>query len=306
MESTRLNKREAIVIMGPTASGKSALALALARRLDGEIISADSMQFYRGLEIGTAQPTEAERREIRHHLVGCFPIDRKVDVFRFVKLADAAAAEIRARGRRPIVVGGTGLYLRALLYGLDDLPADPELRRRLDAEFDSDAAEPGLHRRMAELDPAGLERWRHCRRRLLRALEVRLLTGKSILELQQNPGDRLRFPVRAFKLVNDPAELRERIARRARQMLENGWIEEAEQAIRNGLLDSPTAHQAIGYRLIGDFLAGKLERNQLEERIITATCQLARRQRTWFRHQHPEAEALPMPADPERLAARLS
>ena len=261
MESTRLNKREAIVIMGPTASGKSALALALARRLDGEIISADSMQFYRGLEIGTAQPTEAERREIRHHLVGCFPIDRKVDVFRFVKLADAAAAEIRARGRRPIVVGGTGLYLRALLY---------------------------------------------CRRRLLRALEVRLLTGKSILELQQNPGDRLRFPVRAFKLVNDPAELRERIARRARQMLENGWIEEAEQAIRNGLLDSPTAHQAIGYRLIGDFLAGKLDRNQLEERIITATCQLARRQRTWFRHQHPEAEALPMPADPERLAARLS
>ncbi len=287
--------------MGPTASGKSALALELARELGGEIISADSMQFYRGLEIGTAQPTAAEQREARHHLVGCFSFLRKVDVFQFVKLADAAAAEIRARGNLPIIAGGTGLYLRALLYGLDDLPADPELRGRIDAEFDSDAAEPELHRRMAELDPAGLERWKNCRRRLLRALEVRLLTGKSILELQQNPGDRLRFPVRAFKLVNDPAELRDRIARRARQMLDGGWIEEAEQAIRNGLLDSPTAHQALGYRLIAEFLAGRLDRNRLEERIVTATWQLARRQRTWFRHQHPEAKELPMPAATETL-----
>lgn len=281
--------------MGPTASGKSALALEAARQLNGEIVSVDSMQLYRGLEIGTAQPTAAEQAEIPHHLVGCFDFHHKIDVFQFRKLADRAIAEIRARGRRPILAGGTGMYLRALLYGIDDLPADPELRKRLDAEFDHDAGEPALLEKMAKLDPAAFDRWHACRRRLIRALEVRLLTGKSILELQQNPMDRLRYPVIAWKLETPTEILRKRISDRAAAMLDSGWIKEARRAIAAGLLESPTAHQALGYKLIAEHLAGNLTREQLHERISTATWQLARRQRTWFRHQHPEAQPLTMP-----------
>ena len=230
--------------------------------------------------------------EIPHHLVGCFDFHERIDVFMFQRLADAAIAEIRRRGRLPVLAGGTGLYLRALLYGLDDLPADPGLRQELDAAYDSEAGETALKRRMAELDPAGLARWENCRRRLIRALEVRLLTGKSILELQKNPFDRLRYPVRAWRLDPEPEVLRERIARRARRMLETGWIEEAERAIASGLLETPTAHQALGYRLIAEHLAGRFDFEELHARISTATWQLARRQRTWFRHQHPEAEPL--------------
>ena len=291
MEFTPLNADEIVAIMGPTASGKSALALDLARRCGGEIVSVDSMQLYRGLEIGTAQPTPEERRETPHHLVGCFDFHTRVDVFTFVKLADRAIAEIRSRGRIPILAGGTGLYLRALLYGLDDLPADRELRRKLDEAYDSEAGETALKQRMAELDPAGLARWKNCRRRLIRALEVRLLTGRSILELQKNPFDELRYPVRAWRLDPPAEELKERIRIRAKNMLASGWIEEAAAAVEAGLLESPTAHQAIGYRLIAEHLAGKFGMEELHERISTVTWQFARRQRTWFRHQHPEAEA---------------
>ena len=287
-----MSAEELVVIMGPTASGKSALALDVARRRGGEIVSVDSMQLYRGLEIGTAQPTAAERGEVPHHLVGCFDFRERIDVFTFVRLADAAVADIRRRGKLPVLAGGTGLYLRAFLYGLDDLPADPELRKELDALYDSDAGEGALRERMAGLDPAGLERWAGCRRRLIRALEVRLLTGKSILELQTNPCDRLRYPVRAWRLDPEPEALKARIAARARKMLESGWIEEAEAAVAAGLLRSPTAHQALGYRLIADHLAGKFGADELLARISTATWQFARRQRTWFRHQHPEARVV--------------
>ncbi len=284
-----------LVLMGPTASGKSALAIEAARRFNGEIISVDSMQLYRGLEIGTAQPPPAERKQIPHHLVGEFDFHTRIDVFQFCRLAERAIEEIRSRDRVPILAGGTGFYLKALLYGIDDLPADRELRAELDERYDSERGETALHDRMRSLDPAALQRWRKCRRRLIRALEVRLLTGKSILELQQNPGDALRYAVRAWKLEIPPDLLAERIARRAEAMLDAGWIDEARVAITDGLLDSPTARQAIGYRLIAKHLAGHLTRRQLLERIVTATRQFARRQRTWFRHQHPEARPLPCP-----------
>ncbi len=277
--------------MGPTASGKSRLALEAAEREGGEIVSVDSMQLYRGLEIGTAQPSPEEQRRVPHHLVGCFDSHTRVDVYAYRELAEQAIAAIRARGRRPILAGGTGLYLKALLYGLDDLPADRELRDRLDREYDSDEGEAALHRRLAELDPAALARWGDCRRRLIRALEVRLLAGRSILELQEGKAT-LRHPVEAWKIELPPDVLRQRITERAEIMLKEGWIDEARRAIEAGLLTSPTAHQALGYRLIGEYLDGKLPREELLPRIVTATCQLARRQRTWFRHQHPEAKTL--------------
>ena len=275
--------------MGPTASGKSALALKWAKERGGEIVSVDSMQVYRGLEIGTAQPTPEDRRTVAHHLVGIMDISERVEVFSFCERADAAIADIAARGKVPIVAGGTGLYLRSLLYGLDDLPNDRDLRARLDAEYDSAEGEAALRDRMRELDPAALEKFANCRRRLIRALEVRLITGRSLLELQGVVKPTLRYEVEAWRLDPPTDVLKDKIARRAHAMLENGWIEEARRALDRGLLSTPTAHQALGYRLIAEHLRGEFDRAELERRIVTATWQFARRQRTWFRHQHPEA-----------------
>ena len=279
-----------LVIMGPTASGKSALALEFAEKFNGEIISADSMQLYKILPIGTAQPTPEERKRIPHHLVGIYDLSCRAEVYRFCELADLAVQEIRSRGKMPIVCGGTGMYLKAFLYGLDDLPGDRNLREQLDLQYDNDAGEIQLHEKMSELDPAGLEKWKNCRRRLIRALEVRLLTGKSILSLQNVKEKKLRYNVRAFRLDPDSSLLKEKIFQRAEKMLDSGWIEEADFAIKSGLFESPTAHQAIGYRQIAEYLNGKIDRQQLLEQICTSTWQYARRQRTWFRHQHPEAE----------------
>ncbi len=286
-----------ICIAGPTASGKSALALRLAQRLGGEIISADSMQLYRGLEIGTAQPTAADRSLIPHHLFGCLDLSERVDVTLFVRLADEAVAGVFGRGRVPIVVGGTGLYLKALLHGLDDLPADPRLRADLDRAYDRDDRFDALRERMRELDPASESRWHNCRRKLIRALEVRLLSGRSLTELQTGA----RPPrYRAFTRILQwsPDDLRRRIAERARFMLQNGWIREAADALAAGLMNTPTARQALGYGIIGEYLAGNLSMEEAAVRIINQTCQLARRQRTWFRHQHPEAVTVPLPGDP--------
>ncbi len=280
------------VIMGPTASGKSALALEYAERLNGEIVSVDSMQLYRGLEIGTAQPTAAEKARIVHHLVGVWDIHEKADVFRYCAAADAAIADIIKRGRTPILVGGTGFYFKALLHGLDDLPGEENLRRELDEKYDSPAGEAALRARLSELDPAAAKKFASCRRKMIRALEVRLLAGKSILELQQNQADRRRYEFAALRLEMPAAKLNERIALRAEKMLSSGWIEEARTALDAGLLNTPSAWQAIGYATIGSYLAGKINAAEMRDQIIISTRQYARRQRTWFRHQHPEAEIL--------------
>lgn len=283
---------DVVVIMGPTASGKSALALEWAEKRGGEIVSVDSMQLYRGLEIGTAQPTAEERRRIPHHLVGIKDFSERVDVFDFCELAAAAVSDIAGRGKVPILAGGTGMYLRALLYGLDDLPGDRALRSELDRNYDSPAGEAALRERMRELDPAALEKFYRCRRRLIRALEVRLITGRSILELQGNAPFRPRFGIEAWRLDPEPEILKRRIAARTAAMLASGWIEEAEAAIARGLLNTPTAHQALGYRIIGEYLQGRFDREELARRIVTATWQFARRQRTWFKHQPPPAQVL--------------
>lgn len=279
-----------LVIMGPTASGKSRLALNAAKMHGGEIISADSMQLYRGLEIGTAQPTDEEKQSVPHHLVGIWDISVRADVFTFQSLADAAIEDVKNKNNLAIIAGGTGLYLKNLLYGLDDMPGDRELRKQLDAEYDAPDKEESLKEKMAEVDPAALEKFQLCRRRLIRALEVKLLTGKSILELQSQSSPKLRYPdIYAIKLEVPPEELAQKIAVRTKKMLQDGWIDEAKTAIGNGLLQTPTAHQALGYKIINEYLSGKISYDLLYEKLCAATRQYARRQRTWFRHQHPEA-----------------
>lgn len=275
-----------LVITGPTASGKSSLALEKAVQLNGEIISVDSMQLYRGIEIGTAQPTVEERAAVPHHLVGIYDFSVRAEVFTFCSLADAAIRDIQSRGKLPILAGGTGFYLKALLGGLDDLPADPALRKELDDRFDSDEKESALHEEMAKLDPAALDRWKDCRRRLIRAMEVKILSGRSILELQSGMPQTCRYSgVESIFIMPESDVLKERIALRCDAMLKAGWIEEAEQAISDGLLGSPTAHQALGYKLIAGYLAGEYPYDLLREKLITATWQFARRQRTYLRHQ---------------------
>ena len=283
------------VIMGPTAAGKSELAFALARECGGEIVSADSMQFYRGLDIGTAKPTAEERRQVPHHLIDSMDISEKSDVFRFRTDALRIIGEIRARGHLPVVAGGSGLYLHALVYGLDVLPAKQSLRDELDAAYDNDAGFPELAAVMERECPLDFKRFYPHRRKLIRAREVFLLSGKQISELQS--GENEPDPMFSqFVLVRDRADLVRRIRKRAEVMLESGWIEEARIMLGKGLLNAPTAWQAIGYTQIGDYLAGKLTRAELLESIVIATRQFARRQATWFRNRHREAAFLSIPA----------
>ena len=278
------------VIAGPTASGKSSMALEVAEKCNGEIVSIDSMQLYRIIPIGTAQPDAADKARVPHHLVGIYEIEERAEVYTFVELAEKSILEITFRGHVPVLCGGTGLYLKSLLYGLDQLPGDDELKSSLDKEYDDPAMLEALQSRLITLgDQAVVDKFTNNRRRLIRALEIRLLTGKSILELQNEYKPQLRYKLDdAVYLVHDRAVLQQRIAARTRQMLKNGWIEEARYAIKAGLLTSPTAHQALGYKIIARYLNGEFDLTKLEELIVTATWQYARRQQTWFRHQHPE------------------
>ena len=285
------------VIMGPTASGKTALALEIARTMNGEIISADSMQIYRGLDIGTAKPTPAERSEIPHHLIDIVEMTEKYDVFRFVDEAEKCLLKIRSGGHLPIVAGGSGLYLRALLYGLDPMPSDRDLRMEIDRKFDNDEHFPDLCAMMEKADPEDLARFAANRRKLLRAWEVFQLSGQPLVRLQERwKNSPPRPDARSFVLVWEPAVLKQRIKERCHAMLKAGWIEEAEHFLHAGLNQAPTAWQVLGYREIAAYLDGTVNRGDLPERIATATWQFARRQNTWFRTQHPEAIRIPMPS----------
>ena len=293
------------VIMGPTASGKTALALEIARRMDGEIISADSMQIYRGLDIGTAKPTLEERREIPHHLIDIVEMTEKFDVFRFVGEAEKCLTEIRSRGHLPIAAGGSGLYLRALLYGLDPMPSDPTLRADIDRQFDNDEHFPELAALMEKADPEDLARFAANRRKLLRAWEVFQLSGQPMVRLQERWKTTPPRPdARSFVLIWDPAVLKQRIMERCRAMIKAGWIEEAEHFLGAGLNRAPTAWQVLGYREIAAYLAGTVTLADLPGRIATATWQFARRQNTWFRTQHPEAVRIPMPSPAAEMILR--
>jgi tRNA dimethylallyltransferase len=279
-----------IIIMGPTASGKSSIAMQIGEKLPIEIISADSMQIYRGMDIGVAKPSKRDQELIPHHLIDLLDISEPINVFKYVELANLAICEIRKNNKIPLLVGGSGMYIRALIYGLDPLPADTKLRRELDDEFNSPAGFEKLKTLMNKVDPEDFQRWSKHQRKLIRALEVFRITGKSITELQKTWDSGVLFPVNAWRIVIQREILRQRIAERTNEMLNNGWIEETENLIQNGLLTTPTARQAIGYPVIADFLDGKIEREAMRDKIVTVTSQFARRQDTWFRNKHPEAK----------------
>jgi tRNA dimethylallyltransferase len=289
-----------LCIVGPTASGKSALALRLASSLGGEILSADSMQIYRGFDVGTGKPNAAERALVPHHLVDVADPLEAWDAARWADEAVRLIAEIRARGRLPIVCGGTFLWVRALIYGLAEAPrGDDELRARHRAWAEQEGR-AALHARLAEVDPPTAARLApNDFVRVSRALEVFELTGKPMSEVQAAHGFREpRFAARFVGVARERAEQDELIATRVRGMLAAGWLAEVE-ALRAAGFGEARAMASVGYRQIAEaIIAGAVtDEAALAEAIVRATRVFARRQRTWLRDQPVEW----LPADATKL-----
>ena len=292
-----------ITVVGATATGKSDLALDLADRLGGEIINTDSMQFYRGMDIGTAKLPIDERRGIPHHLIDILDVNEEANVQDFQARARAAIADIRGRGLRPILVGGSGLYVRAAVDHMEFPGTDPEARARLEAEVATDRWM--LHQKLRELDPKAAEKITvNDQRRIARALEVIELTGRPFSA--QLPDYQEIEPTIHLGLSMDRAILHERIATRVELMWDHGWVDEVTRLLDVGLAEGKTASRAIGYAQIQRHLAGELTAAQAKEETTIRTRQFARRQDTWFRRDPRIHWIDGSSADPEQnLAAAL-
>ena len=273
-------------LAGPTAVGKSALALELAEDLGGEIISVDSMQVYRGLDLGTAKPTAGERARVPHHLVDVCDLRAAFDAAQFVQLAQAAAAAILARGRIPVFCGGTGLYFKALLEGLGEAPPSDEILR---AELTATPLEVLLAELRAR-DPVTYEKIdRQNPRRVIRALAVIRLTGRPFSEQRADwsPARLTPHASRLICLTRTPDDLRERINLRVDAMFARGLVDETRKLLDQGLAENPFAMQAIGYRQVVEHLRGERGWPETIELVKARTRKFAKRQLTWFRrHGH--------------------
>lgn len=272
-------------VSGATAGGKTAVGVELARQAGGEIVSMDSMALYRGMDVGTAKPGEAERQAVPHHLIDVLDPSEECSLAQYLAMARRAAAEIRARGRQPIFVGGTPLYLKALLRGIfEGPPADWEFRRKLEA-MASEQGPEALHEILRRVDPRSAERLgRRDARRAIRALEVFEKTGRPISELQQQfEQARPATECRVFVLDWPRQELYARIERRVEAMFESGLVAEVQTLLAAGRPLSRTARQALGYREVLEHLAGQRDLPETISLVKTRTRQFAKRQLTWFR-----------------------
>ncbi len=273
-----------LVVAGPTASGKSELALEAAERLGGEIISADAFAVYRGMDIGTDKPGPEARRRVRHHLIDIADPTQRFSAGDFVREADAAIAQIRARGKTPVVAGGTHFYIRALLLGLfPSPPHDQELRRQLEAAWSADRA--SLWTELERADPALTRRLNPGdRQRILRALEVWRLTGVPLSEHWRRHRTARRYHALIVAPLRERADLYARIDLRVDAMFSSGFVEEVRHLLTQGV--SPRAHamKAIGYRQIVEVVYGKSSLAQAKEATKRASRHLAKRQLTWLRH----------------------
>jgi tRNA dimethylallyltransferase len=291
------------VLAGPTASGKTRLAIEVALRAGGEIVNADSQQVYRGLDVGTAKPTAEERSVVPHHLLDLVDPGEGMDAARWAALADAAIADVVARGRLPVVVGGTGLYVRALLHGVVDAPGrDPALRIRLEEE----AAVQGraaLHRRLAEVDPGAAARIRENDLvRIVRALEIAAggRTQSELFEAHRFAPRRYRYRLLALDVPRE--ELHRRIGERAAAMARGGIVEEARALVDR--IGEPFPRLPIGYADAMACARGEIDREELAARIALLHRRYARRQVIWLRREQ-DVEWVSPPFDPDALASAL-
>jgi tRNA dimethylallyltransferase len=281
-----------VAVVGATAAGKSDLAVDLALRLGGEVINVDSMQLYRGMDIGTAKLSPAERRGVPHHLLDVWDVGRTASVAEYQEMARKAIEEIRGRGRPPLLVGGSGLYVRAALDDLEFPGTDPAVRSRLEAEL-AESGSGALHRRLASLDPPAAESILPSNgRRIVRALEVIEITGRPFTANLPEP--RYHYPrtVQIGLSVPRP-ELDERIALRVERMWAAGFVEEVRGL--EGLAAGLTAGRALGYAQVLRFLAGEWSEDLARQETIRLTRRFARRQESWFRRD-PRVVWLPYDA----------
>lgn len=273
-----------VFLAGQTAAGKSEIALALAAKIRGEIISVDSMQVYRGLNIGTAKPDPATQKAIPHHLIDVCELTDAFDAAKFVQRANRAVAEIRSRNRTPIFCGGTGLYFKAFLDGLGDAPpADAALRAELEATPLAQLLEE-----LRKNDPAAFEKIDGKNpRRVIRAIEILRTTGKPIASSRADWRRQKETPDTVMLFVRSPGDLRRRIDSRVDSMFHEGLVDETRELLKRGLAENRHAMQAIGYRQVVEHLRGQHDRAETVELVKIRTRQFAKRQLTWFgRHIH--------------------
>jgi tRNA dimethylallyltransferase len=277
---------QVLAILGPTAVGKTAVAVEIAEKLDGEIVSCDSRQIFKHLEIGTAKPTEAERERVVFHLVDIMEPERFMNAWEFKELAESAIDDIVARGKTPIITVGTGFYFSAMTDGIIEAPsADEEFRREMQSIIDAEGTE-SLHKRLSDVDPkAASEISANDSVRLIRALELYHSTGKTRGELtgetQATPSP---YHIVTVQLALDRDMLYERIDRRCEQMLVDGLIDEARSLREKGILPDEIAAKTVGYKEVFEFLDGRLTEEEMLADFQQSTRNYAKRQLTWFRN----------------------
>jgi tRNA dimethylallyltransferase len=278
----------AVAILGPTASGKSRLGLELAATLNGEILSIDSRQAYRRIDIGTAKPSPEERRRVPHHLIDIFDLDKKSNAQAFAALAHAAVEEVSARGRLPVFVGGSGLYFRAIETGFFDITLDAADRAAF-AEALRDVPAVSLHARLERLDPDSAGRIHpNDRYRIVRALEVQALTGTTLSEhirRQRTDASAMALSFVKIGLDIERAQLHRNIEERARDMFARGWIEEVAHLLAEGVDSRWPGMQTLGYPQVVSHVRGEVGLDDTVARVVELTRQYAKRQATWFRKE---------------------
>ena len=280
-----MQKNKVIVICGPTASGKTALSIELAKQINGEIVSCDSMQIYKDMNIGTAKPTLEEMQGIKHYLIGCVSPEERYSVADYKKDAKKAIKEIIEKGKMPIIVGGTGLYLDSLIYEIEyqDIKLDEEYREKLEEEVEEKGLEE-LYEKAKQIDEKAIEKISsNDKKRILRILEIYHATGKTKTEQEiESRKKEVEYDYKVYALDWDRQKLYDRINKRVDMMIEQGLIEEVKQ-----ILDKydtfPTAMQGLGYKEVVEYLEEKLTKEEMVEKIKMETRRYAKRQLTWFR-----------------------
>lgn len=280
-----MDKPKVIVICGPTASGKTALSIELAKKINGEIVSSDSMQIYKDMTIGTAKPEIEEMQGIKHYLIDFVPPNKRYSVAEFKEDALKAIEEIISKGKQPIVVGGTGLYVDSLIYGIEyqNIEIDEEYRKKLEQEVEEKGLE-NLYKKAVQIDPKAMKKISlNDKKRIMRVLEIYHSTGKTKTEQEiESRQEEVKYDYRVFAINMDREKLYERINKRVDIMIDKGLIEEVQQLVKK-YDNFPTAMQGLGYKEVVAYLNGDYSKEEMIEKIKMETRRYAKRQLTWFR-----------------------
>ncbi len=279
------NKPKVIVICGPTASGKTSLSIELAKKINGEIISSDSMQIYKDMDIGTAKPTKEEMENIKHYLIDFVPPNERYSVASFKQDAENAIEEILTKGKVPIVVGGTGLYVNSLIYGIEfnSIEIDEEYRKELDKRAEKEGLD-SLYNEAKKIDPEAIKNIsKNDKKRIIRILEIYKQTGKTKTEQEiESRKNGVKYDYKVFAINMDREVLYERINKRVDIMIEQGLIQEVENLVKK-YKEFPTAMQGLGYKEVVQFINGELTKEEMIEKIKQETRRYSKRQITWFK-----------------------